>query len=185
MIEIRTIVEAYEYVKLELAECEDAEFDYTHGYFRDGKDISVFTGRCSSTSPPQEWEFHITQYGVDGYGDGPSEAIDAGQWLIIASFYQLSYQAQMERMFGPELLPIEEAEEFREALVHAVWAIDEVRKLLAGRGGAAQAVWTAQGRELLSRQPVMFTTDFLDQHTRDYQQIGQALADRYREQPAT
>ncbi len=181
-ISVRTLGEAQEYVQLNLAGFPDSKFEFGNGY-RDSENrrVSICKSWRQPGDEPQIWEFFVLDPDAIDYGPGTSSVIDGGQWLMLFNAYTQQLRAWMEEMFGPELRPLEEAEQFQRTLGFATDCLSEVRKLLVERGSAEASVWTDQGRAVLAAGAEMFDLDWIDAQIAYLKTGDDRLVQRYQD----
>ncbi|MBO2458177.1 hypothetical protein [Actinomadura violacea] len=182
IVAVRTIGEAREYVRVQLADCADLEIVLGTGYLDpQNRDVTVYLSRCRPDSEQRIWEFLVADSATDGYGPGTSEAIDGGQWLMLYSGQEQQLAAWADQMFSPALRPVAEGEDYLRLLGHAEGSLTELRKLLVERRGAAGSVWTEQGRAVLAQQPAAFDPAWIDARIGELRTVTERLVARYRD----
>lgn len=181
-VTVRTLREAQEYVRLNIVDFPDAEFVFGTGY-RDSENrrVSVYKSWRRPGDEPKDWEFFVLDPEVTGYGPGTSSVIDGGQWLMLFGGYTQQLRAWHEQMFGPELRPIEEGEQFQRTLGFAEDCLTELRKLLVEHGSPEATVWTDQGRAMLSTEAKAFDLEWIDAQVAYLKSGGDRLVQRYRD----
>jgi hypothetical protein len=167
----RSNEEAHLYLDLHPCECggEDAARDSAVSL--DGDQWTVrYTCICARCGRPREVAFRQPESparpatGGWSAGEGPSELLDAGEWLWVSDLYG-GAPADADGL-GPE-----EAAQAREDLAAAGGALDEVVKFLPADADEvpAAAFWTERGRQVWRSEPGRFRRERLT-----------AVRDRYR-----
>ncbi len=180
-VTVRTLREARDYVRLNNVD-PDSEFEFGTGY-RDSENrrVNVYKSWRRPGDEPQNWEFFVIDRQATGYGPGTSSVIDGGQWLMLFNAYWHELETRMEEMFGSQLRPLEEAEQFQRTLGFAEDCLVELRKLLVERGSAEASVWTDQGRAVLAAGAEMFDLDWIDTQIANLKTGNERLVRRYRD----
>ncbi len=181
-VTVRTLREAQEYVRLKIIDSPDAEFEFGNGYRNsENQYVDVYKSWRQPGDEPQNWEFFVADPDVTGYGPGTSSVIDGGQWLMLFGGYSQQLRTWTEEMFGPELRPLEEAEQFQRTLGFAGDCLTELRKLLVERGSAEATVWTDQGRDALTAGAEAFDLDWIDAQIANLKAGEDRLVQRYQD----
>ncbi|MFB6397917.1 hypothetical protein [Polymorphospora lycopeni] len=155
----RTNHEAHLYMDLRPCACGATAFDRASSVvlLPDGDLGSRYAGTCAC-GREREFLFRLpaqVELPTAGarYGDaGPSQLLDAGEWLWVADRYAQAVPAD------PHTLPASARATARARLAQALAAVDEVLKF-AGTDPAVppDAFWTGRGRAVRDREPGRFT----------------------------
>ncbi|MBO4208614.1 hypothetical protein [Micromonospora echinofusca] len=181
-VRVRSLAEAHVHLDLRPCGCGSA------GFPRDRMTVLVddpdrllvrYAGPCDGCGAPRDVVFELPPaadrsdgpaYLFSGPADGPSEALDAADWLGVAEGYGALADALLAAVEadvsgdaeGRWRDPQERAAMVR-LLAGAAAAVEEVLKFLPGQAPAlpAAAFWTGPGRERYARQRDLFDRDRL------------------------
>jgi hypothetical protein len=159
----RSSDEAHLFMELHPCVCGEVEFGGVSSVVEvDGVWISRYAGPCEGCDRRRAFEFRqpdeITVPVAGSWADGgPSELIDAGQWLWVADVYA-SRPSDVDE---------------RADLLLAAGALDEVWKFLPD--GEAEvpssAFWTVRGREVRDTEPGRFRRERLAAARETYRRL--------------
>jgi hypothetical protein len=178
----RTYAEAHAYLDLHPCECGSAQFPRgTMEVLAAGYDGVVvrYVGPCNACGRPRAFTFRLpdrpgvppaSPYEFSYPEDGPSQLLDAAQWLDVADGYaffcdQVSAQSGAPGAFAER----GEREDMEKCLTAAASALDEVLKFLP-RGAEqvpASALWSEQSRARYAADRAAFGRQRLTQRQVD------------------
>lgn len=157
----RSAHEAHLYMDMHSCECGEVRFgrSSTVVTLPDGAVASRYSGSCGRCGGPREFVFRLpaeplsNEGGELRYGGtGPSQLLDAGEWLWVADRYARAVPAD------PHRLPPAERRRAQGRLEAAAAAIDEVLKFVPPEEPAVPpaSVWSERGGALYAREPGRF-----------------------------
>ncbi|MEH1013637.1 hypothetical protein V6U90_11055 [Micromonospora sp. CPCC 206060] len=181
-VRVRSIAEAHIYLDLRPCGCGSAGFPRDRmAVLADDPDrlLVRYAGPCDACGTPRDVVFELPPavdrsdgpaYLFSGPGAGPSETLDAADWLGVAEGHGALADALLAAVEadasggadGPWRDPQERAAMVR-LLAGAAAAVEEVLKFLPGHASAlpASAFWTGPGRDRYARQRDLFDRDRL------------------------
>lgn len=167
----RNPVESHIYMDLHPCGCGEGNFPRSSSVVEVAGDLaSRYTGSCAGCGAMREFLFRLPQEAtlggpIFGYG-GPSELLDAGEWLFVADRYASIVPAQVSP--GTEAARVA-----RHQLATAEAAMGEALTFVPKGADAvpAKALWSDRGRAVYNAEPGRFRRERLEVVRDTYRQI--------------
>ncbi|MBO0871568.1 MAG: hypothetical protein J2P15_23700, partial [Micromonosporaceae bacterium] len=190
----RTYAEVHAYLDLHPCECGSAQFPRGDMAVLEAGDAGVvvgYAGPCDGCARPRKFTFRLpARPGVPPAApfrfsypeDGPSQLLDAAQWLDVADGYTFFCDQVAARSGAPgAFTDPAEREEMQKCLTAAASAVDEVLKFLppGAKRVPAGALWSEQSQARYAADRAAFERRRLTQRQTDRWRALTEFTNRY------